>query len=85
LPIASAALIERFTSAARPPTVVTPASAPPRGADAGPHQLGLAAQVLEAALEALLPALADRDQLRLDLAAFDRKPDGVGLGASGHD
>ena len=57
-----------------------------RCADAGAQQLGLAAQVLEPAgafaacrldaLQALLAALADRDQLRLDLtAALDRQAD----------
>ena len=65
------------------------------GADAGAQQLGLAAQILEPArgfaargldaLQALLAALADRDQLGLDLAAaLDRQADGVCLGASGH-
>ena len=46
---------------------------------------GLAARGLDA-LQALLAALADRDQLGLDLAAaLDRQADSVGLGASGHD
>jgi hypothetical protein len=65
------------------------------GADAGAQQLGLAAQILEAArglaagrldaLQALLAALADRDQLGLDLpAALDRQTDRIGLHASGH-
>ena len=65
------------------------------GADAGAQQLRLAAQVLEPArglaargldaLQALLAALADRDQLGLDLAAaLDRQADRVGLRASGH-
>jgi hypothetical protein len=64
-------------------------------ADAGAQQLRLAAQVLEPArgfaacgldaLQALLAALADRDQLSLDLAtALDRQADGVRVGASGH-
>ena len=65
-------------------------------ADAGAQQLRLATQALEPAggtlatsldaLQALLAALADRDQLGLDLAAaLDRQADGVGLGASGHE
>jgi hypothetical protein len=64
-------------------------------ANAGAQQLGLAAHVLEPArslaacrldsLKTLLTALADGNQLRLDLAAaFDREPDGVCLRASGH-
>ena len=64
-------------------------------ADAGAQQLRLAAEALQPArgalaraldaLQALLAALADRDQLGLDLAAaLDRQADGVGLGASGH-
>jgi hypothetical protein len=45
---------------------------------------GYAARHLDA-LQALLAALADRDQLSLDLtAALDRQADGVGGGASGH-
>ena len=64
-------------------------------ADAGAQQLRLAAQALQPAggaiaraldaLQALLAALADRDQLGLDLpAALDRQADGVCLRASGH-
>jgi hypothetical protein len=64
------------------------------GADPGAQQLSLAAQVLEAtrgfaaggldALQALLAALANRDQLGLEPAsALDRESDGVGTGASG--
>ena len=64
-------------------------------ADAGAQQLRLAAEALQPArgalaraldaLQALLAALADRDQLGLDLpAALDRQADGVGLRASGH-
>ena len=64
-------------------------------ADAGAQQLRLAAEALEPArgalaraldaLQALLAALADRDQLGLDLAAaLDRQADRVGLRASGH-
>jgi hypothetical protein len=64
-------------------------------ANAGAQQLGLTAQPLEPtgstiaygldALQALLAALADRDQLGLDLAAtLDRQADGIGLGASSH-
>ena len=64
-------------------------------ADAGAQQLRLAAEALQPArgtiaraldaLQALLAALADRDQLGLDLAAaLDRQADRVGLGASGH-
>jgi hypothetical protein len=60
-----------------------------------PQQLRLAAEPLQPArravarsldaLQALLAALADRDQLGLDLAAaLDRKTDGIGLSASGH-
>jgi hypothetical protein len=63
--------------------------------DASAQQLRLAAEALEPArgalaraldaLQALLAALADRDQLGLDLATpFDRQPDRVGLRASGH-
>jgi hypothetical protein len=64
LPIASDAETERSTSAARPPTMVTPASA-----KAGAQQLRLPAEALQSAggalprgldaLEALLAALAD--------------------------
>jgi hypothetical protein len=65
-------------------------------ANAGAQQLGLAAEALEPAggplaraldvLQALLAALADRDQLGLDLApALDRQADGVRMRASGHD
>ena len=44
----------------------------------------LIARVLDA-LQALLAALADRDQLGLDLpAALDREADGIGLRACGH-
>ena len=64
-------------------------------ADAGAQQLRLAAEALEPArgalaraldaLQALLAALADRDQLGLDLpAALDRQADRVCLRASGH-
>ena len=64
-------------------------------ANAGAQQFRLAAEPLEPArgalaraldaLQALLAALADRDQLGLDLAAaLDRETDGVGVGASGH-
>jgi hypothetical protein len=63
--------------------------------DPSAQQLRLTAQVPEPArgalaraldaLQALLAALADRDQLGLDLtAALDRQADRVGLGASGH-
>jgi hypothetical protein len=45
---------------------------------------GAVARALDA-LQALLAALADSDQLGLDLAAtLDRQADGIGLGASGH-
>jgi len=65
------------------------------GAHAGAQQLRLAAEPLEPtrsalaraldALQALLAALADRDQLGLDLAAaLDRQADRIGLRASGH-
>ena len=65
------------------------------GADTGAQQLRLAAQILEPArglaacgldaLQALLAALADRDQLSLDLAAaLDRQADRISLSASGH-
>jgi hypothetical protein len=64
-------------------------------ADARAQQLRLAAQALQPAggalpraldaLQALLAALADRDQLGLDLpAALDRQADGIGVVASGH-
>jgi lambda family phage tail tape measure protein len=64
-------------------------------ANAGAQQLRLAAQPLQPtrralaraldALQTLLAALADRDQLGLDLpAALDRQADGIGLGACGH-
>jgi hypothetical protein len=64
-------------------------------ADAGAQQLGLAAEVFEPtgsfvargldAFQALLAALADRDQLGLGVAAaLDRQADGVGVGSSGH-
>ena len=64
-------------------------------ADAGAQQLRLAAEALQPAggalaraldaLQALLAALADRDQLGLDLpAALDRQADGVGVRTSGH-
>ena len=93
--MASAAEIERSTSAARPPTVATPDERATERADAGAQQLRLAAEALQPArgalaraldaLQALLAALADRDQLGLDLAtAFDRQADRVGLRASGH-
>ena len=62
-------------------------------ADAGAQQLRLAAEALQPAggtlaraldaLQALLAALADRDQLGLDLpAALDRQANCIGLGAS---
>ncbi len=65
------------------------------GTDAGAQQLRLAAEALQPTggavaraldpLQALLAALADRDQLGLDLAtALDRQADRVGGGASGH-
>jgi hypothetical protein len=65
------------------------------GSDASAQQLRLAAEALQPtrgaltraldALQALLAALADRDQLGLDLAAaLDRQGDRVGVGASGH-
>jgi transposase InsO family protein len=64
-------------------------------ADAGAQQFCLATQALQPArgtiacaldaLQALLAALAHRDQLGLDLAAaLDRQADGVGVRASGH-
>jgi hypothetical protein len=64
-------------------------------ANAGAQQLRLAAKSLESAggpltaaldaLQALLAALAHRDQLGLDLAAaLDCQADGVGLGSPGH-
>jgi hypothetical protein len=67
----------------------------PKRADAGAQQLRLVAEALQPArgavacgldaLQALLAALADRDQLRFDLAAaLHRKADGVGVDASGH-
>jgi hypothetical protein len=63
--------------------------------DTGTQQLRLATEAVEPAggaiayaldaLEALLAALADRDQLGLDLAtALDRQADGICLRASGH-
>ena len=63
--------------------------------DAGAQQLCLAAEALEPArgalaraldaLQALLAAVADRDQLGLDLAAaLNRQADRVRVGASGH-
>jgi hypothetical protein len=63
--------------------------------DACAQQLRLAAESLKAArsaiargldpLQALLPALADRDQLGLDLAtALDSQADGICLRATGH-
>ena len=66
-----------------------------RGTDAGAQQLRLTAEALQPArgtlaraldaLQALLAALADRDQLGLDLtAALDRQPNRVGMGASSH-
>src|ERR671919_1598819 len=96
LPIAAAAEIERSISAPRPPTVAAPTSAPPsvrmpvRSSSAWrPETLEPARGALASgldALQALLAALADRDQLSLDLpAALDRQADGVGVGASGHD
>jgi hypothetical protein len=80
--------------AAKRPTVLTPISAAER-ADAGAQQLRLAAEALQStrgavacaldALQALLAALADRDQLGLDLpAALDRQANRIGGGASGH-
>ena len=93
MPIASAAEIERSISAPRPPAVAAPSSARYSGA----QQLRLAAQALQPALargelaraldalQTLLTALTDRDQLGLDLtAALDRQADGVIWGASGH-
>jgi hypothetical protein len=64
-------------------------------ADAGAQQLRLAAEALQPAgslaarafdaLQALLAALADRDQLGLDLpTTLDCQADGIGLGACGH-
>jgi hypothetical protein len=64
-------------------------------ADPRAQQLRLAAEPLQPAggpiaraldaLQALLAALADRDQLGLDLpAALDRQADRVGLGSPGH-
>jgi hypothetical protein len=64
-------------------------------ADAGAQQLRLAIQALQPArralaraldaLQALLAALADRDQLGLDRpTALDRPADGIGVDASGH-
>jgi hypothetical protein len=95
-PIASGAEIERSISAPSPPTV---AGADERAAtrrDAGARQLRLAAKTLQPAggalargldaLKALLAALADRDQLGLDLAAApDRQANGVRGRASGRD
>ena len=50
-----------------------------------PQRLELGPACSLDALQALLAALADRDQLGLDLpAAFDRQADGIGVGASGH-
>jgi hypothetical protein len=65
------------------------------GADPGAQQLRLAIQALQPArralaraldaLQALLAALADRDQLGLDRpTALDRPADGIGVDASGH-
>ena len=96
LPIASAALMEQSTRAARPPTVADAcASAPPRlrmpvrsssawrPSPFSPPDARSPARL--DAFEALLAALADRDQLGLDLpTALDRQADGVGGGASGH-
>jgi hypothetical protein len=69
---------------------------PAERTDAGAQQLRLAAGALQPtrglvaraldALQTLLAALADRDQLGPDLAtALDRQADRVGLRASGHD
>jgi hypothetical protein len=73
-PIASAA--ERANAGAQQFRLAAQALQPPRGA---------IARALDA-LQALLAALADGDQLGLDLpAALDRQADRVGVGASGHD
>jgi hypothetical protein len=67
-----------------------------KGPNPGAQQLRLAAEPLQPtggalaraldALQALLAALADRNQLGFDLtAALDRQSDGIGVGASGHD
>ena len=81
-------------SAPRPPTVAAPISAPPsvrmpvRSSSAWRPALqparGALARALDA-LQALLAALADGDQLGLDLpAALDRQADRIRLRASGH-
>jgi hypothetical protein len=77
LPIAWAAEIERSISAPRPPTVAAPDERTAQRADAGAQQLRLAAEALQPtrrliargldALQALLAALAHRDQVGLDL------------------
>jgi hypothetical protein len=67
------------------PTIAAPISAPP-----SVPMLARSSPTAEPArpvdaLQALLAALADRDQLGLDLAAaLDREADSVSLGASGH-
>jgi hypothetical protein len=94
LPIASAAEIERSTSAPRPPTVAVPIRAPPsvripvrsssawRPSPFSPPEAR--ARALDA-LQALLSALADRDQLSLDLAAaFDCQADRIGVTSECH-
>jgi hypothetical protein len=88
--MALAAEIERSTRAASPPTVATPTSAPPSvrmpvrsSAAWRPRPLSPTACRLDA-LQALLAALADRDQLGLDRpATLDRQADGIRLRASG--
>ena len=75
--------------------MATPDQRAAERANAGAQQLRLAAEPLQPAggalaraldaLQALLAALADRDQLGLDLpAALDRQADRIGLRASGH-
>ena len=94
--MASAAEIERSTSAREAADRRDAGERAAQRANAGAQQLRLAAEALQPAggalargldaLEALLAALADRDQLGLDLAAaLDRQADRVGLRASGHD
>jgi hypothetical protein len=95
LPTAPAAEIERSISVPRPPTVVTPDQHATERANACAQQFRLTAEALQPtrgafargldALQALLAALTDRDQLGLELAAaLDREADRVGVTSECH-